>query len=152
MEAVSYHHRQAGTLMYWVVAGVFLLNLPIAFVVPHEAWPVIFGVVTATSLVVLVLFGSLSVKLTDISLVVWFGSGLIKRTIPLTAIRSAKVVRNSWMMGWGVRFYPGGWIYNVSGYDAVELEISGKATFRIGTDDPVGLQAAIQTAISNRKV
>ncbi len=52
-------------------------------------------------------------------------------------------VRNSWWYGWGVRKVPGGWMYNVWGYDAIELELASGKVFRIGTDDPDGLLAAL---------
>jgi hypothetical protein len=41
---------------------------------------------------------------------------------------------------------PGGVIWNVSGFDAVELELDDGTRFRIGTDEPVALAAAIALA------
>lgn len=41
---------------------------------------------------------------------------------------------------------PHGWLFNVSGLDAVELELINNRRFRIGTDEPQRLIAAIQTA------
>ena len=36
-----------------------------------------------------------------------------------------------------------GWMYNVWGLDAVQLELQSGKSFRIGTDDPDGLVAAL---------
>ena len=56
-------------------------------------------------------------------------------------------VRNSWIQGWGVRKVTRGWMYNVWGLDAVEIELNSDEVFRIGTDDADALQAAISLSI-----
>ena len=43
-----------------------------------------------------------------------------------------------------------GWLYNVSGRRAVELELPGGRTFTIGTDEPDTLLAAIERARARR--
>ena len=46
---------------------------------------------------------------------------------------------------------PHDWLYNVSGLDAVEIvRISGKK-FRVGTDEPRALVAALKAAMSDRR-
>ena len=40
------------------------------------------------------------------------------------------------------------WIYNVSGFDAVEIILKNGKIYRIGTDVPSELEAAIKQAIS----
>jgi len=37
-------------------------------------------------------------------------------------------------------------MWNVSGLDAVELALDGNRRYRIGTDDPEGLAAALERA------
>ena len=73
-----------------------------------------------------------------------FGIGLIKKRIQLSEIKSAEVVRNKWIYGWGIRYWGGGWMWNFKGLDAVQIEFknSGKK-FRIGTSDPDALQKFI---------
>jgi hypothetical protein len=56
-------------------------------------------------------------------------------------------VRNKWWYGWGIRLTPHGWLFNVGGLDAVELELASGRKFRIGTDEPQGLLNAIRTAM-----
>jgi len=53
-------------------------------------------------------------------------------------------VRNQWWWGWGIRLIPGGWLYNVSGLDAVELKMKNGRIFRIGTDEAQRLAEFIQ--------
>jgi len=95
-------------------------------------------------LIVLFLFISLSVVVDDESIRTWFGPGLIRKRIPLSEVKSAEPVRNKWYYGWGVRYIPGGMMYNVGGLDAVELVFDNGGKFRIGTDEPQQLNAVIQ--------
>jgi hypothetical protein len=57
--------------------------------------------------------------------------------------------QTGWYYGWGVRMGSGGWMFNVSGLDAVEIEMESGGRFRIGTDEPEELVRAIgqRTAI-----
>ncbi len=89
------------------------------------------------------LFGSLTVEIDDEEVRHWFGPGFWKKSYPLFEIESASIVRNSWIYGWGIRFTPHGWLYNVSGLDAVQIQLRSGRKFRIGTDDPQGLIEAI---------
>ena len=51
---------------------------------------------------------------------------------------------------WGVRWTPGGWLWNISGLDGVELALVSGRRFRIGTDEAEQLAAAIQGALRKR--
>jgi len=55
-----------------------------------------------------------------------------------------RVVRNSWLQGFGIRMAPGFRLYNVSGLDAVDLQLKSGEIRRIGTDDPQGLLSALK--------
>jgi hypothetical protein len=93
------------------------------------------------------IFGTLTVDVSKDRVVVWFGPGLIRRTLPVADIRDARAVRNKWWYGWGIRLTPHGWLFNVAGLDAVELELASGRKFRIGTDEPQVLLNAIRTAM-----
>ena len=72
-----------------------------------------------------------------------FGWGWPSRTIDRAEIESAVRVRNSWWHGWGIRKVSRGWMYNNAGRDAIELSLRSGKVFRIGTDQPDDLLAAI---------
>ena len=72
-----------------------------------------------------------------------FRGGFIRRDILMEDIKSVKAVKNKWYYGWGVRYIGNGWMYNVSGFDAVELTLRSGRRFRIGTDKPKELEEAI---------
>lgn len=137
----TYHHTQVGTLV------LILLGLAIVFliVVMVRIEVVVVGlVVLGVLLVCMVLFGSLTTEVTTEALRIRFGPGLIRKTFPLAEIRAVRVVRNRWYYGWGIRMTPHGWLYTVSGLDAVELEMKDGRRHRIGTDRPQELEAAIR--------
>jgi len=98
-------------------------------------------------LLISALFYRLIVTVTEDAIRLQFGIGLIKKTIPLRSVVSAEPVRNRWWYGWGIRVYPRGWMFNISGLDAVELQLRKGPCFRIGTDDPVGLTGALRARL-----
>jgi hypothetical protein len=73
-----------------------------------------------------------------------FGVGWPRRRIDLSQIVAVNRKRVRWFHGWGIRKVPGGWMYNVSGDDAVEVAVDDGTAFWIGTDDPEGLVAALE--------
>jgi hypothetical protein len=111
---------------------------------------IIVSAVGVLLLAALYLFGSLTVTVDTERVQLWFGPGLIRKRFDLSRILDAKAVRNPWWFGWGIRVIPDGWLYNVSGLDAVELLMGDGRKVRIGTDEPDALLAAIAEARSSR--
>ncbi|MEZ4547968.1 MAG: hypothetical protein R3B51_09725 [Thermodesulfobacteriota bacterium] len=109
-------------------------------------------IILAALAVSLLLFSILTVKVDGEEVSVRFGVGLIRKRFPLSEIESHSAVRNPWYYGWGLRRTPIGWLYNVSGLEAVEITLKDGRKIRIGTDDPTGLDAAIGAALSNKQV
>ena len=140
---IRYEHRQVGTLVLAVGGlSVLALILLLAFVEAN-----VIGIAVLCCLVpCFALFSTLTVAVTETDVLVKFGPGLIRRRFPLDAIRDARAVRNEWYYGWGIRMLPKGLLYNVSGLDAVELEMKDGQTHRIGTDEPAELSKAIRDA------
>jgi len=103
----------------------------------------------ALILFILASFTSLQVIIDEKYLQIKFGYGIYRKSFSLNDVMSAKSVKNHWYYGWGIRiwFWPKMWIYNVSGFDAVEIKMKNGATYRIGTDEPEKLEQAILRAI-----
>lgn len=142
-----YSHTQIGTLIL-AVLGLSVLVLLIFFLT-GPAPPQIFCVAILLALMAF-LFSRLTVEIRDDRLVCFFGPGLIRRSIKLEDITGCVKVRNSWIYGWGVRLTPHGWMFNIAGLDAVELTLADGRRFRIGTDEPDRLCAAITSTRSLR--
>ncbi len=100
-------------------------------------------------LLLLSAFMTLTIMIDDQYLHVKFGYGIFKKRLLLENIVSAQAVKNHWYYGWGIRFWfwPRMTIFNVSGFDAVELKMKDGKNFRIGTDDVQTLQDTIDLII-----
>lgn len=94
----------------------------------------------------LVLFHSLTVEIDADYLMFYFGIGLIRKRIPLLEIVDAKPVRNTGAHGWGIHFTTDGWVYNVSGWEAVEITLTNGKKLRLGTDQPNQLARKLRPA------
>jgi len=106
------------------------------------------GAVAILSLCLL-LFPTLTATVEADRLRCFFGLGLVRREIRISEIVAVSVVRNPWTYGWGLRLIPGGWLWNVSGLEAVELQLQSGKLLRIGTDQPDALHAAIVSAVKH---
>jgi len=145
--ATRYERQQTGALMH-VAAAIVAALVIVAFVAGDEFWlALVIGLFVCA---VLLLLGRLTVRVTDAEVALWFGAGVIRRRWPVADIAAAQRVRNPWTWGWGVRWFPGGWLYNVSGLDAVELRLHDGGRIRIGTDRPDELLHAITAALGSR--
>jgi hypothetical protein len=142
---MRYEHTQTG----YVTGGALLAALPLiyyAFMVEDGELGVFGSAMLGGFGVLAVLFSSLTVKVTDQELLFYFGPGFWTRRVALDDIISVKVVRNSALYGWGIRYTHHGWLYNVSGLQAVEVRIRGEGQIRIGTDEPEALKWALEAA------
>ncbi len=142
-----YKHTQPGTLIRWALGGsiLFFLALRIQIGAPISAADTVIGLVLLATVASLILMHSLTVTIDGLNLTAHLGPGLIRRSVPLAAIRSARYVNNAWYYGWGLRVTTRGPLWRVSGFDAVEIELV-KGRWLIGTDDPEELLAAIRRA------
>ena len=151
-----YKHTQIGYLMLVVLLAVLVL-----FVWAHitaRAEPPSYNsgsnflitAVMALILLILASFATLSVSIDEKFLRVKFGYGIFRKKFLLSEIASAKQAKNHWYYGWGIRLrlWPKMWIYNVSGFDAVEIIMRNGKIYRIGTDTPDELEAAIKRAVN----
>ena len=144
----AYRHTQFGTVIVVTMVAVIPLAVLRAWLAGTAtvAWLILGGLV-----VVLALFANLTVEIDTEHLRIRFGIGLIRKRFPLDQIDTCRPVRNSWLYGWGIRLTPHGWLYNVSGREAVELKMKSGKTCRIGTDEPEVLAAALQEALDSSK-
>lgn len=140
-----YRARQTGWLTFTAVA-VALAFAGSATLAADAQWAL--SLVIVLSLMLCGVFGWLTVQVDREAVRLQFGLGPVRKTIPIERITAVRVVRNPWYWGWGIRLIPGGWMWNVHGLGAVELQLDGKRVFRVGTAEPQKLAAAIQAALS----
>jgi len=152
---MTYKHTQIGYLMIAVtlaVLGLFAWAHITALAEPpsYNSGPN-FAITATMALILFILasFVSLQVSIDEKYLRIKFGYGIYQKKFLLNEIVSAKTVKNHWYYGWGIRgwLWPKMWIYNVSGFDAVEIKLKNGKTYRIGTDEPKKLEQTILHSI-----
>ena len=143
---MRYKHTQIGWVMLvCCAAGVALILAIERSLPPHAQRQVPSLFLAAIIVAVMSLFATLTVEVDSQLVRLSFGPGLIRKSFPLVDVADCRPVRNRWWMGWGIHGTPGrGWLFNVSGFDAVELTMKNGKIYRIGTDDPQKLNDAIQ--------
>lgn len=146
---VQYEHTQPGTLIRVILGAIFLVALTAAFYpILQGREPELPALIPATVLLaVLYLFHALTVQVTSNDIVIAFGPGLIQKSFLIDDLTRSSIVRTRWYHGWGIKKIWGGWLFNVSGFDAVEIEMRSGKIYRIGTDQPQQLHEAISQAI-----
>ena len=144
----EYQHTQIGYLLVASYAAVLLVFAYLSVVTDFNPF-VLTGLVTM--LIVLASLPVLTVTIGDGAVRIHFGVGVIRKRFLLEEIRAYRVVKNRWFYGWGIKYTPHGWLFNVSGFSAIELEMTSGKTYRIGMDDPEGLAIALGRALSHRR-
>jgi hypothetical protein len=136
-----YRHTQIGYLTI-IALAIILLFSALLMAVTGFNW-IGFAVLVFIA-ICLALFATLTVVIEGDVLEIRFGPGVIRKKFPLKDIESCQVVKNPWYYGWGIRMTPHGWLYNVSGFSAVEIKMKTGKKYRIGTDVPSELEQAIR--------
>jgi hypothetical protein len=135
-----YRHTQIG----WVTLGSILGGAALTLVLLGgiRALP---GASLVALFVMLVglLFATLTVEVDAQELRASFSGGIVRKRITLADLRRYRELRNPWYYGWGIHKLRGGWIWNVSGFDAVELVLADGSVWRIGTDEPAAVARAL---------
>ena len=148
----DYEHTQPGTLFrvalgFWLL--VFLAGVVAVLVsgvgAEKAIVPIILAAIFAAAIA---LFHSLTVRVSHNEIRLSFGAGLIQKSFLIDDIEAAATARNRWYNGWGIKKIRGGWLYNVSGFDAVEIQLNSGRRYRIGTDQPRELLAAVESAMA----
>ncbi|MGC9505347.1 hypothetical protein [Baaleninema sp.] len=136
-----YQHTQIGWAILAAFAAVAVLMVGLMLIRPSLILDI--GILVIL-LAFAIVFGTLTVQVGNGKVRCWFGPGLIRKEFDWVAIDDVSVVRNRWFYGWGIRLTPEGWMFNVSGFDAVQVHLATGKRFRIGTDEPEKLEAAIR--------
>lgn len=159
---ISYKHRQIGYFLITLIVFATLIVLAVFawLQITARAEPVSVDsganfaitaimVLIIFTLLALTLLGALTVVVDEQFLRIRFGLGIFRKKFPLAEIASIKKVKNPWYYGWGIRLWlsPKMWIFNVSGFDAVELIMKDGNIYRIGTDEPDALREALSKYI-----
>jgi len=143
---VPYRHTQFG----WAIAAGTVVGLALATLLTVSLSA---GTINAARWMVVALFGilvaaffllaTLTVEVDASEARLRFGIGLIRKSVAIADIVRCDVVRTPVWWGWGLHWTPSGWLYNVSGRDAVRIEVRGERAVIVGSDDAPALKRAL---------
>ena len=141
---MNYKHTQVGYIIVVAFAAASLIFVKTEF---NLYSAILMGII----LFVLASFSTLQTTVDENLLKIKFGYGIFQKKFPIKEIESVKTAKNHWYYGWGIRFWlwPRMHIYNVSGFDAVEIKMKNCKIYRIGTDEPEKLKDAIMESIKS---
>ncbi|MFT4600318.1 MAG: hypothetical protein ACI857_000492 [Arenicella sp.] len=136
---MEYKTKQVGWVVVGVTVGIAVIIATTSFILlgTDQEFTSMAIFMIGLFAVLPLLFGTLETTVNAKEIKIKFGIGLIKKTIPKSSVKGMKVVKNKFVYGWGIRFTPHGWLWNIAGYDAVEFDIKdSKHKFRLGCKDP----------------
>ena len=146
---MDYRHTQFGPplLRFGVLAFLIAIGVISAAAGSWDGVAIVgvTGLIVATAIFV---FSRFTVEVTDEALIASFGWGWPRRVLRWDAAAAVRTVRNSWWYGFGIRWFPGGTLWNVWGLDAVEFDLVKGGKLRIGTDEPDALLAALSGRVA----
>ena len=138
-----YEHTQIGHVIIWFLFAIILIASGVAGL-SHRETPLVVSIIL---LAALVLFYKLRITIEGKTLCASFGPGIIRKRVELAQIVGCEPIHIRWWYGCGVHLTPCGWLYNVSGFDAVAIALRDGKKFAFGSNDPDGLTAGIRDAI-----
>lgn len=131
----------------------FLIFITVMFFITGKNDPtaaIILGIVGIIFLICLMVFYKLTIEINETYVTIKFGTGLFRKKFALSEIAGCRPVRNPPLYGVGIRMIPDGWLYNVTGFRAVELTFKNrKSVVRIGTNKPEEISLIINRLVSH---
>ena len=153
----TYTHTQISYLVLIITLAVLVL-FAWAYITARAEPPSVdsgtnFAVTSIMALILFILasFTTLTTSIDKNCFRIKFGYGIFVKTFPLKEMASVQAVKNRWYYGWGIRvwFWPYMWIFNISGFDAVEIIMKNRKIYRIGTDEPEKLETVIKQVVNS---
>lgn len=158
----QYEHTQKGGFWFYVCLVITLSLIPVLFIMRFYSssqemtredqigwWIGYFSLGITIPLMVwsTAMLYSLNVRIDNEFVHIVFGPWAFRKKYPLNRIMDCRLTESNLIHGWGIHMYKNGWIYNIRGFDAVEIELDSGKKIAIGTDEPKKLAEAIQSAI-----
>lgn len=143
-----YRHTQIGYVVL-VLLGIGIAAL--LLLTPAGGLTVLEAGIGVVLVLALILFGTITIDINEEKFSFWFGVGLIRKMIPLSQIEGCSRMSYPWYYGWGIRYTPSGWLFNVSGQTAVSLTLKNGKKLQVGTDDADELCKVVTNEIAHRR-
>ncbi len=137
-----YIHRQFGWFTVFALTAMAVWFALVAAVTPGERGE--FQSILLIIAALQVVFYQLTTIVTESTLTVRYGIGLVAFRFPLSESTQITELTVPWYAGYGIRWVGDAWLFNVSGRDAIEVTFASGRKLWVGTDDPDGLAAILR--------
>ncbi len=147
--------KQFGTFSVIILLPLMLIFIGLLIKSGFSSGPIaiIQMFVIVTFLICLLIFYQLTITIDNNTISFKLGIGFVGKTYKFSDIKSCKAVTNSVLNGVGIRMLSNGWLYNVSGLKAIELQFKNRRSIvRIGTDKPEEIADIVNTLIKAETV
>lgn len=151
---MTYKEEQFGWAMnVWILILPFLMLLFYLLEIGDKPMPLFVLIVSVVFfLIIFLLFFKLTITVNDSNIVISFGVGIIRKKVSLGDINEVKRVKTNWYNGWGIRKIKNGMLYNIQGFNAIELSFKNKKSIlRIGISSSSDLDKEIRNRITMNK-
>lgn len=142
---MPYRHTQKSPLYLLLFFGGMAMFLG-AWLAPEKAVRIILLASGVLMLLISFCFRRLTVSDAGEHLLISFGPlPLFRRRIRFADVERVEKGRTTFLDGWGIHLsLSGGWVWNLWGFDCVDVWYKKGRKVRIGTDDPVGLESFLK--------
>lgn len=137
-----YIHRQFGWFTVFALTAMAVWFALVAAFSPGERGE--FQSILLIIAALQVVFYQLTTIVSETTLTVRYGVGLLAFRFPLSEITQIEERNVPWYAGYGIRWVGDAWLFNVSGRDAIEVTFASGRKVWVGTDDPDGLAAILR--------
>jgi|WetSurMetagenome_2_1015567.scaffolds.fasta_scaffold198276_2 hypothetical protein len=130
---------QFGTFSVAMASSLLVIFLILTFSIGMKdiLYLITFGITSLIMLFLLLCFYQMVIEVNQTYLSFSMGIGLFRGQYRIENLKECRPVVNSWINGIGMRMISHGWLYNVSGYKAVELTFKDSdRVIRLGTNQP----------------
>ncbi|CCQ11395.1 putative exported protein of unknown function [Pseudoalteromonas luteoviolacea B = ATCC 29581] len=142
-----YRHSQFGTTIVTILGSSILLLIGLLISQPTGAKESIWLAILLLSMVTF-LFSTLTIEVKGNHISWFFGPRFWRKTLNFNEVRSVKVIRYPWYVGFGIRLTSTGWLYTVSGLSAVELLLKDGTTVSLGSNEAEELAAVVENKLT----
>lgn len=146
-------YTQIGTMSILIMVPLFFLftGMAIRSGLANKPDFLILAFVSFLMLLCCLTFYKITITVSSTQVSFKMGIGLFGKTYQMSDIRQCRPVSNSFIAGIGIKMLPNGWLYNVSGIKAIELQFKSKYSIvRIGTNKPEEISEYIQSIVTGR--
>ncbi len=137
----SYEHRQFGWFPIAICGAIAIIAVGMGTLVATPV-PVVMGAVLCA---VAAAFSSMVIRVDDAGISWAYTFGIPGGMLAFADIERIERVKTNVIEGWGIHWsWWHGWLWNVSGFDAVEIFRTARGPITLGTDDIENLYDAIE--------